>query len=198
MISGPPFILAIVGLGGIGKTALVDAAVRKVLGGFYFEDVVWVRAAENDPGVIWLDRLADELIPLDSPPKDERLLLRQALKQQPHLIVIDNLGKGQDTENILTEVQDLIGPSKVLLTTREGVKGQIWALKLGELRKDDAVQVMLHHAEQIGLGMYLDQIQNHASGIYSVIGGNPLALKLFVGLLDVLPLQMVLEDFCLS
>jgi len=45
-----PWVVAIVGLGGIGKTALADSVTRQVIRRFHFDEVIWLRVEGHGMG----------------------------------------------------------------------------------------------------------------------------------------------------
>ena len=65
-------------------------------------------------------------------------------------------------------------------------------MSVGELSENDAFSLIRSHAQETGI-LGLDTANGaDFADIYAVTGGNPLALKLVVGLLDVLPLPRIL------
>lgn len=209
LLSGPPWVLAIVGIGGIGKTSLADVAVRNVIRQFQFEKVIWLRInasmVSNDSTLshLTLDnlmiQLAQQLCPHLSPETPTELRnvqVRQTLKTIPYLVVIDNLELEADSAFLLPLLNDLANPSKFLLTARTHAPGQVgvFSLPLKELSLQDAADLIRHHAQHINFGDLADASLDGLQPIYDVIGGNPLALKLVVGLAAVHPLSEVLED----
>lgn len=203
-----PWIIEITGIGGIGKTALADAVTREVLNQFVFEDVTWLRAPFTEKGrhrtsknhLDMVHHLAEAMLPPDTPPQDKPILLRQLLKSQPYLIVVDNLQTETEFRKVVKQLRNLLNPSKLLITSRYRTDqaSDTMIFNLSELSVEDSRELLAHHAKQIGLGDQYREISKHMQSIYNVIGGNPMALKLLIGLLVTLPLSVVLEDFTLA
>jgi hypothetical protein len=219
LTSDRPWVVALVGIGGIGKTALADATIRRIIPHFRFDEVLWLRAhfhsmrgpaeAEGEerggpssPQLIFDGVVADiagRLFPQregDSP--NQRLLqVRQALKNRPYLVVIDNLENEANTAFLLAQLSNLAQPSKFLLTTRSRPSEQatVFSFSLDELPPVDAADLIRHHAREVGVTAVDTATEADIGDIYELTGGNPLALKLVVGLLDVLPLPQILADF---
>ncbi|MEW5987767.1 MAG: NB-ARC domain-containing protein [Chloroflexota bacterium] len=202
-------LVAIIGIGGIGKTSLADAVTRCVIRHFTFDQVVWLRIETRTmsgispgPNVTFqalLAALAEQLWPAaDSPANLPDLLwrVRRELKARPHLVVIDNLEAEADTLYLLDHLRDLAGPSKFLLTTRTRppATANAFTLSLDELEADDAAGLLRHYASEIGVKDLAQATPTEADSIYQVTGGNPLALKLVVSLAAVLPLPQILQD----
>ena len=199
------WIAALVGIGGIGKTALADAVVREVVNHFVFEQVVWVRldkiAGDTTPEDNWnrlLSQLAEKLS-LDAAAtssSEKYTQLRQLLKTVPSLIVIDNLESEAETAFIVERLHDMTNPSKFILTTRVRLPemSAVLRVSLEELSQTHSFQLIKNHAQSIGLAELKDAEGDLLQPIYDVIGGNPLALKLVVGLAEVLPLPQILAN----
>jgi hypothetical protein len=209
---GSPGLLAIVGMGGIGKTALADAISRAVIRESCFEQIAWLRVdAHSMSGQRSLDHswhsfvsmLAERLwpeMPVNSSPAELIVRLRQGLKAWPHLIVIDNLESDADLSVLLEHLADLAGPSKFLLTTRTRPGGQsgVFSLTLDELEFDDTAALLRHHARTTGVPDLAEANDEEVAAVQAVTGGNPLAIKLVVSLAAVLPMPQILEDLARS
>lgn len=207
-----PGVIAIVGIGGIGKTALADSAVRAVMQDLAFDNVIWVRyqprtmSGESLSPEHALDTLlatlGEHLIPEGGASgSPERLAaLRQRLKEAHHLVVVDNLESEAVADYLLNQLAGLAGPSKFLLTTRTRPHGQaaVRHVSLPELSQEDAGRLLRHHATDLGVTAAAQATDEDIGRVYAVTGGNPLALKLVVGLLDLLPLGEVLEQLARS
>lgn len=202
----PPWVMTIVGIGGIGKTALADSLTRQLIREFRFDEVIWLRVDKSEMASpdemleqVW-SMLVQHLWPEEAGgiPATQRLgLLRQALKAKPYLIVIDNLETKAETAYLLPHLGDLANPSKFVVTSRFRPVGQggHFIFSLNELGRTDAMALLRHQAAMIGLYELAEGNEKEMVKIYEMVGGNPLALKLVVGLAQVLPLPELLAEF---
>ncbi|MEW5985991.1 MAG: NB-ARC domain-containing protein [Chloroflexota bacterium] len=205
-----PWVIAIAGIGGIGKTSLADAVARRLSTNFTYKRAVWLDAGDSagrvGPQQNWetvLAGLAHQLWPempgIEAP--GQRLTrLRQTLKAEPHLVIIDDLEREADVTAALDQVSTFLGPSKFLLTTRAHLLGaaDVFSFSLDELALPDALALLRHQADLAGLPDLAAASQSDLEAIYQVVGGNPLALKLVVGLARALPLAQILADLTQS
>ncbi len=200
-----PWTISVTGIGGIGKTALADAVIRQVLDLMVFKDIIWLRAPfceeegqpNADAAVDLGAKMAEALLPPETPTDERQVLLLKVLKNQPHLIVVDNLHTQAEFETVVAQLSGYLNPSKALLTSRfrPTSNGETYTFNLDELSYEDSRELLAHHAHQIGLGEQVTTLLSQSQSIYQVVGGNPLALKLLIGLLVTLPLTVVLLDF---
>lgn len=204
-----PAVMAVVGLGGIGKTALTDLVVRRMIRRFLFEDVIWLRiehqtmsGRSQDPELTFenllnglLHRIWPEQAEVMSP--QQRLVsLRQEFESRPYLIVIDNLEHERDSDFILDQLHSFARPTKFLLTSRSRLAKQsaVYNIPLQELPQAEALDFVRYHALECGVEPVAGAADKELAPIYETAGGNPLALKLIISLLDVLPLAEILAD----
>lgn len=210
------WLVAVVGIGGIGKTALADAVVRRVIGSPYFADVAWV-SARQDRFTLWdglsenpegkpaltfeglLDAIVEQfdfqdLAPL--PPAHKQAGLSARLKAQPYLIVVDNLETATDYRALVPHLQALTGPAKFLLTCRHSLHQYpgVYNLTLDELSARDSLALLRHEADERRMADVTAASDETLLQIYRVTGGNPLALKLLVGQMYTLSLSQVVDD----
>lgn len=193
---GPPWVMAVVGIGGIGKTSVTHYAAQRVIQRMRYEQVIWLRvdplgeksATRQQFTLAELVRkLGQRLcpsLPEDAPPKVRQQEVRQALKTLPYMVVIDNLETDLDAA-FLAHLHDLADPSKFLLTTRTlpPVQAGVWREILAELDLDQAAALIRYEASRLGQSDHLANIDDQqVRRIYEKVGGNPLALKLVVGL----------------
>lgn len=204
-----PPIIALSGIGGIGKTALANAATRAAIQHFHFEDVIWLRVTMETAvqsihqlEAFSFEHLQNALIPHLCPhlppettPRRRLFHIRQILKATPYLIVIDNLEQ-ETTLELLAQLHNLAQPSRFLLTTRiqPPQHSGILSLTLPGLSAKDVAHFGRHHAKELGLAELRQISDEEAMAIYNLVGGNPLALKLVVNLATVVPLDQILED----
>lgn len=207
-----PGVVAIVGIGGIGKTALADAVTRLLVRKLKFEDLTWVRSAPQTMSgqrlspEITVDNLIAEIAEdlklenLIGTREERHGRIRQILKDRPHLIIIDNLESHSETAFLMEELNDLTEPSRFILTTRTRQSSQaaVFHFELNELTFSDASSLVTRHAKDIGLQELSEIDEDSIKEIYAITGGNPLALKLVVSLLDPVPLHQVLNDLKIS
>jgi hypothetical protein len=205
-------LLTIVGIGGIGKTALADNVCRELIRESRFEQVIWLRVDGHtmsgqrpwpDSWHAYIAMMAERLwpqMPVSSSTDELIVRLRHCLKMQPHLIVIDNLESEADLSLLLEHLADLAGPSKFLLTTRTRPPSQsgVFSLVLDELSFEDTAALLRHHARTTGVPDLAEAHDDQVAVIHGLTGGNPLAIKLVVSLAAVLSLPQVLKDLMRS
>jgi len=200
---GPPHLLLVEGLGGIGKTALTAAVLRHLLESNAFDDVAWVTAQQQRllfSGEIRpvyaaaatvsdvVASLADQLLPFEERPLPftvETILprLQARLRSQRSLLVVDNLETIAEIESLLSVLGSLADPTKLLFTSRvyPRTDAPIHHLVLPELARIHADQMVHYLADLSGIEALAAADEATLAGIYAAIGGNPLALRLFVG-----------------
>lgn len=211
---GPPWLLSIEGPGGIGKTALANTLTRRPELLIHFSEIAWVSAKQQEflPGsglgstgrpALTPDTLVDILleqlapsVPLNQPPPEKKLTLENLLKQTPCLVVIDNLETLVDYQTILPDLQNWANPGKFILTSRYSLQNQpgVFCASLTELSQTDTFDFIRFEANTRGLKLLAEASETDLNRIYGVVGGNPLALKLVIGQLSVLPLSHVLDN----
>ncbi|MEZ4645484.1 MAG: NB-ARC domain-containing protein [Chloroflexota bacterium] len=205
-----PWVVAIIGIGGIGKTALADSITRQIIREFLFADVIWLRVEyqslsgrSTSPNATYeyiVGDLARHFWPEAAPDISNFIQLqarvRQQLKTRPYLVIIDNLETQPDISFLQAYLNDLAQPTKFLVTSRARPteSTQVYALTVDELSEADSASLMRQHATEIGLEAFAQATEDDVANIYSVTGGNPLAIKLVISLLDMQPLPEILSN----
>jgi hypothetical protein len=209
-----PWVIALEGIGGIGKTSMADALARELARTPHFHEIGWISARQrlfrlsgdvevlDEQPDLTLSELSDRLIdqfdlkPLRRQSDAERLAgLKEFLSSQPCLVIIDNLETVTDHHALVSWLQDLIIPSKFLITTRHSLRDQsgVYIATLTELPREDALAMIRHEAETRGLHELANSPKTELKLIYDASGGNPLAIKLIVGQVHTLSLTTAID-----
>jgi hypothetical protein len=142
--------------------------------------------------------LAVQLLPAGAALSSQRSLsaLQALLRQVPHLVVIDNLETLADVAELLPTLRRLAGPSRFLLTSRHTLPDEpdVYHLAVPELAEKDALALVRYEAQMRNLEAVAAAGDADLRPIVETVGGNPLALKLVVGQLFLLPLPQVLDN----
>jgi len=217
---GPPWIIGVEGMGGVGKTSLADALARHFIEAEEMTGIGWVTARTKRLTLTGrVEELIDPLISTDSllksladqilnsstnndsthpRPLDELLInLEETLKAAPYIIFIDNLETIAEVDSLLPRLRTLINPTKFVLTTRKVLhdEADIFHYGIPELSYADSLALI----RQEGISRNLPNI-NRATDeelkpIWQTVGGNPLALRLVVGQTHIHALNQVLAGF---
>ena len=202
-----PWIVAVVGIGGLGKTAVTDKLAREMIGTFHFHQVLWVRveSAISLSGRINPEQayntVVSELFAAvypDAPALPQKEMAKRlhlAFRARPYLVIIDNLEEEAAISYLVAQLQNFINPSKFVLTTRARPAGQgaVFSHLLEDLNQADTADLLRYHARERNLQIFAQATDDNLAAIFEVTGGNPFALKLVIGLLERLPLKRVLE-----
>ncbi|MEZ4728425.1 MAG: NB-ARC domain-containing protein [Caldilineaceae bacterium] len=209
-----PWLIVIAGLGGIGKTTLADALVRRLIEACTFDEIGWVTAQQtifNAGGSLTtipqptltaqglVEALTAQLVGTSftgQQTSEEALTaLVERLKESPHLIVIDNLETVLDVTSLLPTLRRLVNPSKILLTTRHSLtdEADLYHTVVPELSSTDALALIRQEAGVRNIPHVLAASDADLAPILATVGGNPLALRLVTGQLRIHSLPVVLD-----
>ena len=208
------WLLAIDGIGGIGKTALANLLVREILRSHRFYDVAWISAKQEafllNKGLHSIDRpslnstslidnLLDQLDPTVAtvrPPTEKQAILMHWFKQNPYLVIIDNLESIEDYEVLIDPLRKMANPTKFLLTSRYSLSqyADFFSHSLQELSQEDTFAFLKYQGNMRHISSLADAAESELAKIYEIVGGNPLALKLVIGQIQFTSLSNLLDS----
>ncbi len=209
-----PRMIVISGLGGIGKTAVAHAVVRRVMTQPRFEAALWQsvkseefistsisrRQAITSLGEALLGYGRQIGLPEDALQSNRlEAALKQEWQSRAYLIVLDNLETLPALAHVTRELHHLTGGSsrsRVLITSRKRIVDEPYLIdhQVRGLSEPATYELLRDEAEQRGATSLLEAEARLWQQIYTVTGGMPLAIKLIVSqyLLGI-PLDETLE-----
>jgi len=189
-IESPYGVVAVEGLGGMGKSALALEAAWQVasqseMPDSAFKYVVWCGPSHS---TITLDQIIDEVArTIDYPYirslpiiEKEQALLR-ALESCRSLIIIDNLETITDPL-VLDLVRKLpMHGCKVLITSRRRYTEECWSVHLEGVDVPTGLELIGAEGQRLNLPELTTGEPQLLRRLYDVTGGNPLAVRLACG-----------------
>ncbi len=200
-------IIAIDGMGGIGKTALAFEVADRGLRNKVFDAVYWITDEDQDEGRNKTSKISFDMIlnklgiklgqrnitSLSLAQKINRV--RTSLSTERYLIIIDNLERAIDQqEKIIQGIHEILGRnSKALIMSRKRFSKGVYHVHLQGLLSAHAINFLRQEAKSRGIR----RLENASDKFFNIIseksGGSPLALKLVVGQLNYESVDLVLE-----
>ena len=185
-----PRILSIVGLGGLGKTAMVNTVVRKALAAGNWADAAWVSAVDR-PFCQWdapetppplnseriLELVARQLgvaYAAEQGITALRLALQEHFLRNACLVILEDLEPEHRPNLFLGDLPAPQRPTRFILTSRQqlGYFPGCASLQLSELSRDASLAFIRQEADGRGIAITPEQ----AERIHALMGGNPLAI----------------------
>ena len=205
-------ILSIEGLGGLGKTALASHVLADVVNRNLLDGVAWYsvrNAEENAKRRSKMGSLREEIIGnisaqlsiadiARSASRNRTREFLRALSEGKFVVVIDNIEVGSEFDDIAELITQaaLAKPSKFILTSRVSLPVTSFggfAIQMRELSGDYSLELMRAHARARGLLRISEAKDETLRKLFAVVGGNPQALRLCVGLSQYYPIDRVTE-----
>ncbi|MEM7028453.1 MAG: NB-ARC domain-containing protein [Chloroflexota bacterium] len=209
-----PKIIALEGLGGLGKTSLANAIVHRFIADIYFFDISWVTARQRlfyapnyfedlpSQPQLTISQLVHRLINqfnlthLKRQSEEEQLRgLKAYLDKFRCLVIIDNLETVKDYQVLVSKLKILTENTTFLITTRFTVGNQVGVhrIRISEMSRTTAHQFIRYESNQRRLTELAEADQEVLDLIYDRTGGNPLVIKIIVGYILDLPLSVALD-----
>lgn len=203
-------MIAIEGLGGIGKTALSLELMERCRQERLFEHIVWssakpeyftgevaiktgISAYNLDTLLSDIGRQCERLDISQMPVGQKQAAVKYLLEKKRVLIVIDNLETVPESDRLVRAIFQILGQSKLLITSRHHVKHErVFTMRLSGFPQDEGVTFLREESEQRGVEAIVRASRVDLVKIHQATGGAPLAMKLVVGQMYRQPMDIVL------
>lgn len=212
----PPWVVAVTGLGGIGKSSLAHAVAQRIIYEQRVENVGWIDIRQKNSGferwgrptrltVLDAESLYDQLLAQLVPTLFKSTgasqlssfdLLQRRFKQIPHLVILDNLETLVDPDKLIAKLRLLVNPTKFLITSRTNLyeEPSVYHLPLPGLPKSEALALLQREARLRNIPRVKEMDNQLFDTIYDTVGGIPLALRLIAGQAQTRPIDTILAE----
>ncbi len=179
------YLVAIEGIGGIGKTALALEVAHECWENRLFEAVIWTTARERPIDLTnVLDTIARTLdypyIAQMPPGEEKEREAAKRLRAQTCLLIVDNFETIAD-EGVSRFLANLPEPSKALITSRHFTLGEARTIPLKGMEPDEALALICNEGQRLGLESVEQAEDRILLRLYEATGGVPLAIRWAVG-----------------
>ncbi|XP_028943920.1 putative disease resistance protein RGA3 [Malus domestica] len=189
-------VMAIVGMGGLGKTTLAKSVYNEDSIDKFFEKKIWICVSDTFDVNIILLQILESLNSAKAPSKDNQNAiltnLQVELKDKRYLLVLDDVwnedkGKWEHLVDCLSKLNSS-GGSKIIVTTRNGNVASIAEKllqrhELGKLSVDECWSIMKDRAFPSSSAHIAPEFQKIGREIAENCGGVPLVAKILGGIL---------------
>ncbi len=183
-------ILSLCGSAGYGKTEVACKVARAAVCNNLFADVLWVKArdtefldgkisqSERDEALSWNQLLQEIAHQLDGCSVKR---VHQRIKEEKRLIVLDNAETAQ-LEDILPKLNEMLNPSRVLLTSRFQTNAcYVGLINIPPLEEHCSYQLLQDEVKYKNVPALLQANTEQLQQVYQLSCGAPLALHFIVG-----------------
>lgn len=182
--------IEIVGAGGVGKTVLAIQVGHACLRAPQapprdpYQAVVWLSASDQPDKGEWLAELLTIIkdvlrLGQGASPDDAR----RTLSEMRTLVVFDNFETVRDP-SLVSWLNDVPAPSKVLVTTREALFPSAWKVELPGLDPGPAVAMIRDRVVAGGMDHLASSSDAFLRQLAEATGGNPKAINMSLGYLE--------------
>jgi hypothetical protein len=204
-------LIVVKGIGGIGKTALAQEAIRILAAEEFFNRTVWRStqaerfvgegAARSEVTDYSFDALLADILTQSgmassagAPTAIKLGAVRELLSVSRALIVLDNLETVPDRDALVASLFEILGKGKLLVTSRYAlVHDRAFTVDLEGLSVGDGIDFLRETAKGQNNQNLMDVSRATLTRIHDVTGGAPLAMKLVAGQMYYQPVDYVLK-----
>uniref|UniRef100_A0A803LVP9 Uncharacterized protein n=1 Tax=Chenopodium quinoa TaxID=63459 RepID=A0A803LVP9_CHEQI len=189
------FVIAVVAMGGIGKTTLVRKVYEEVIENTCFDVYAWVTVSQSykrrDLLMTLFNQVHNEpLVEVDASDEVTICKLRNHLKKMSYIIVFDDVWDTELWRLLKAVLPSNNKDSRILMTTRENNIAQEWEVSLGggcvydlePLPKKEAWDLFTYKV--FGKGRCPQDLEESARYMVEKCKGWPLAIVAIAGLLS--------------
>lgn len=201
-------IVSLDGVGGVGKSAIAVEVAHRCFDAGMFDDVVMVIAnrpfASDSLGqgnLMTFESILDFIGTkvgnedfANLKVKEKIQAVKTIFENNQILLILDNMETAAESQDeIIKQLQPILGLSKALLTSRHRFRGNFRRVHLDGLDLANVSEFIHQDAQSKGIEPSIKLEPYHLRSIVTATRGMPLALQLIVSQLDHLSLNSVLE-----
>lgn len=205
-------IVVVVGLGGMGKTAIARETAAICQQEALFDHIVWTsaktehfvgeRIVSQNEVVYDFDVLLSEIarqchrIDMATMPLEQKTAaITYLLSEQRVLIVLDNLETIPNYDTLVQQIAEILGQSKLLITSRYRVNHErAFTIGLQGFPDEEGIAFLRAEGQERNVSSVVDAPTPTLLQIQQDTGGAPLAMKLVIGQLSRQPMDVVLQS----